>query len=360
MIRGRSTTQGNVLLYVLLAGIIALSAAYVGNIIVSEHRTGTIAKLSEDTILVPEADITASSAEPTVPAIVSTDDENVTEPPPKKEGMAAPVATIETPSAPVAQKTEPDLSEVQALVSNTTVPLIVPDKYASSEVGALDAQRIIHYTNEERIKEGIRPLLENSLLDQAALAKVNHMFDEQYFEHVAPISGLDVVHWVGTVGYSYIVVGENLAMGGFKSEEEMVDAWMNSPGHRENILKTSYQEIGVAVGKGRFGDREVWMGVQVFGTPTSACPTINAELLVTIEANQASVDAIEKTLNVLSGTIQNAAQPETQEEYEVYVALVGEYNSLVARHDALVATLTENVTLYNAQVQAYNSCVTSM
>ena len=65
------------------------------------------------------------------------------------------------------------------------------------------------------------------------------------FEHTSP-SGVDPGKLVQSYGYDYIVAGENLILGNFSSEKEVVQDWMNSPGHRANILNGSYKRTGVA------------------------------------------------------------------------------------------------------------------
>ena len=92
------------------------------------------------------------------------------------------------------------------------------------------------------------------------------MFAEQYFAHESPL-GNDMVALAGTYNYPYRTIGENLAIGNYLSSQQMVTSWMNSSGHRANILNTSYTEIGVAVVRGTFEGREVWIGVQIYGKP---------------------------------------------------------------------------------------------
>ena len=66
-------------------------------------------------------------------------------------------------------------------------------------------------------------------------------------------------------------------------------AWMNSPGHRANILNPHFQEIGVAVGKGMYEGHETWIAVQSFGMPLSACPASDANLKIKIDANNGMI-----------------------------------------------------------------------
>ena len=238
----------------------------------------------------------------------------------------------------------------------TPSPLVVENKYSTTGKGALSNDGIIIFTNVEREKNGLNTLKQNNLLMQAATAKLNHMFDEEYFEHVAP-SGEDVSYWVDKATYKYITVGENLAFGNFKDSEDMVIAWMESPGHRANILKEGYEEIGVAVGYGEFDGDKVWLGVQIFATPLLSCPTVNETLKAQIDMYNALVKEKEKVLSSLQPVVEEMEDLETQEEYDNYMIIIDQYNKLVAEHNEVVADLRFTVNVYNDQVKAFNTCI---
>ena len=140
----------------------------------------------------------------------------------------------------------------------------------AQQVVLLQSQ-IIAQTNLQRQENGNLPALkENAELDATAAAKANDMFINQYFEHVSP-SGIGPGDLAQKNGYSYIVEGENLILGNFSSEKEVVQDWMNSPGHRANILNVRYTDIGVSIIKGTYKGQTVWIGVQEFGLPSSVC-----------------------------------------------------------------------------------------
>ena len=131
---------------------------------------------------------------------------------------------------------------------------------------------VIKFTNLNRSGNGqLTALSENSLLDASAAYKLQDMFKKQYFEHISP-SGVDPGTLVKSFGYDYIASGENLILGNFVNEKEVVQDWMDSPGHRANILNNRFADIGVAIVKGTYKGRVVWIGVQEFGLPLSACP----------------------------------------------------------------------------------------
>jgi len=110
--------------------------------------------------------------------------------------------------------------------------------------GGPSATALLAAMNRERIAQGLRPLRLNEQLTEAAEDRVNDMFAKEYFNHVSP-DGIDPFTWADVRGYRYTAIGENLAVG-YKTADAVVDGWMHSPGHRENILKSEFYEIGVA------------------------------------------------------------------------------------------------------------------
>lgn len=129
----------------------------------------------------------------------------------------------------------------------------------------INQQLLIQLTNGERNKNGLPPLKENSDLDAAAYAKGQNMFAENYWAHFAP-SGKSPWDFIKSSGYNFSYAGENLARN-FQNSDDVVNAWMVSPSHRENIVNTHYQDIGIAVVNGNLQGEETTLVVQEFGTP---------------------------------------------------------------------------------------------
>lgn len=102
--------------------------------------------------------------------------------------------------------------------------------------------------NRERASRGLTPLRLNESLSLAAQDRIADMFDQRYFAHVAP-DGTQPFVWVSRRGYRYRAVGENLAVG-YPNADRVVRGWMDSPGHRANILQRNFDEIGIAVANG--------------------------------------------------------------------------------------------------------------
>lgn len=213
----------------------------------------------------------------------------------------------------------------------------------------------ISQTNLQRQQNNLPALTESSKLDQAALNKVNDMFKNQYFEHISP-SGKGPGDLADDVGYSYVAVGENLALGNFKDDAALVNAWMNSPGHRANILNTKYQEIGVAVLKGTFEGKTVWLAVQEFGKPQSSCPSVDQNLKAQLTVYKNDINTLKPQLDTLKSYLDTTS-PKTQSETDEYNQKVAEYNALVKSYNNKVDWLKAMTAQYNVQVNVYNACV---
>ncbi len=129
----------------------------------------------------------------------------------------------------------------------------------------INVSELIKLTNEQRQKNGLVALSENSALDVAAAAKAKNMFEENYWAHYSP-SGKDPWGFITGAGYKFTYAGENLARN-FHTSSEVVQAWMNSPTHKENIINTHYTNIGMAVAYGQINGQDTLLVVQEFGTP---------------------------------------------------------------------------------------------
>ena len=218
--------------------------------------------------------------------------------------------------------------------------------------GPFSVSNIIDATNKERIANGFVPLKANTMLTASAKLKVDDMIARQYFEHSSP-TGEGVSDLGKKVGYDYILMGENLALGNFTNAEDLLTAWMNSPGHRANILNTGYQEIGVYATKGTYEGRTVWFAVQHFGTARGACPNISEQLRLSIDTTNTSLKNQEKEIEVKRQALEAENHPQGAE----YQKMVLEFNALVEKYNKELATSKTTISTYNAQVRAFNSCL---
>lgn len=132
---------------------------------------------------------------------------------------------------------------------------------------------VVRATNEKRISAGLKPLVYNERLADAARRKAANMFSENYWSHNSP-SGKTPWVWFADAGYKYVYAGENLAKD-FGSTDRMMEAWMASPTHKENIVSPKYSEIGLAVVPGSIGGQDTVLVVQLFGTQNGgSVPTV--------------------------------------------------------------------------------------
>lgn len=216
----------------------------------------------------------------------------------------------------------------------------------------LTKAQIIAQTNLQRRENGDLPALkENAKLNAAALAKANDMFAKQYFEHISP-GGVDPGTLVKKSGYEYIVSGENLILGNFADEKEVVQKWMDSPGHRANILNERFSEIGVAMVKGTYEGHTVWIGIQEFGLPLSACNSPSGALKASIDADKNRLDALGAQIDAKKQELEN-----TNKNSPGYNALVNEYNAMAQDYNAQAEELKNSIANYNNQINAFNACV---
>lgn len=104
------------------------------------------------------------------------------------------------------------------------------------------ASEVVRLTNSARSQNGYAALVEDGALSDAAALRAREI--ARSFSHTRP-SGASFSSALSESGVSYLRAGENIASGQ-KSASEVVNAWMNSPGHRANILNSSYSRIGSA------------------------------------------------------------------------------------------------------------------
>ncbi|NHM29340.1 CAP domain-containing protein [Neobacillus terrae] len=130
----------------------------------------------------------------------------------------------------------------------------VPAVQTSSQLSAYE-QKVVDLTNQERAKNGLPALKVDLALSKMARDKSKDMQANHYFDHTSPTYG-SPFDMMKKYGISYTSAGENIAMGQ-KTPEEVVNAWMNSEGHRRNILNSNFTNIGVGyVAKGNYWTQE--------------------------------------------------------------------------------------------------------
>jgi hypothetical protein len=123
-------------------------------------------------------------------------------------------------------------------------------------------------TNQERADYGLPPLAMNAELNDSADMKANNMFALDYWAHVSP-TGIQPWYWFTKAGYNYSYAGENLAMN-FDTTSGVMQGWMNSPGHKANILNPHYVDVGFAVENGTLVGQQTTLVVAHYAAPATS------------------------------------------------------------------------------------------
>lgn len=165
---------------------------------------------------------------------------------------------------------------------------------SSTSINSVSTVALIELTNIERVQNGLPKLKESTLLNLVAKLKAEDMVKNGYFSHNS-ITGKDSWYWFRKVGYKYLNAGENLAVL-FNNSEDVVNAWMNSPSHRANILQPKYSEIGMAVVKGTYNGVETSYVVEVFGNPDNSKPKVGVTPKIKKKATVRVVPQVKTTL----------------------------------------------------------------
>jgi spore coat assembly protein SafA/uncharacterized protein, YkwD family len=151
----------------------------------------------------------------------------------------------------IAVRFEIGVSEIIDANKGITNPnLIYPGQKLSvpniADIKALENE-VIRLLNIERSKNGLGQLTADWQLSRVARYKSADMRDSKYFSHYSPTYG-DPFKMMHDFGISFYAAGENIAMGQ-PTPQAVMNAWMNSTGHRANILNPQFNEIGVGVAK---------------------------------------------------------------------------------------------------------------
>ncbi len=139
----------------------------------------------------------------------------------------------------------------------------------------ISVNKLVEYTNEQRKINNLKPLSYNKKLATAATEKAKNMFANNYWAHFGP-RGETPWQFITKSGYRYDAAGENLAKN-FLYSKNVVTAWMNSPTHRDNVLRKDFTEVGFAVVDGTLGGEQTTLVVQMFGKPSTTKTKVLSE-----------------------------------------------------------------------------------
>ncbi|SEG04737.1 CAP domain-containing protein [Paenibacillus sp. UNC499MF] len=180
--------------------------------------------------------------------------------------------SVQTPSAPApekkpeAQKPSVPAAKPSTPAPETEAPVSTPKPTAKPSAPAATpapkpvekpaasqseyADQVVTLVNQERAKAGLKPLASDSALAAMALDKAKDMYTNNYFDHNSPTYG-SPFDMMKSYGISYTYAGENIAQGQ-RTPQDVMNSWMNSPGHRQNILSPNFTKIGVAYYNGEW------------------------------------------------------------------------------------------------------------
>jgi len=155
----------------------------------------------------------------------------------KPEAPKAPVKP-EAPKAPV----KPETPQAPAKPETPQAPA-KPEAPANNTAASSQEAQVVDLVNQERAAQGLPALKYNAELSKVAEAKAADLRDRGYFDHNSPTYG-SPFDMMKSFGIKYTAAGENIAKGQ-RTPAAVMDGWMNSPGHRANILNSNFTEIGV-------------------------------------------------------------------------------------------------------------------
>jgi uncharacterized protein YkwD len=243
-------------------------------------------------------------------------------------------------------------------------------KYQGQEI--LSREVIVGLTNSIRAANGLAALSENRLLTTIAEERAKDMLEKQYFDHISPV-GEQASDLAQKIGYKYKIIAENIASGMFMTNQKIIDGWMQSPGHRKNILSPEVSEIGVSVMKGRMGGHDAWISVQIFGlqslpVSTKLCTPPSQQLMNEIEIKKVELRVLNERLASLRSELETV-----KTSIELDRTLVGKdskrnqdlnvkiktYNEKSNWHNETLAELKAKEAVLNSMIAEYNRILVS-
>jgi len=244
----------------------------------------------------------------------------------------------------------------------------------SSLCADISAQRVLALTNEVRQQYSLPIVQEDSLLDKAAQEKAQDMLKNKYFDHFSP-TGISPWYWIDKSGYDYYYAGENLAMN-FLDSEEVINGWLNSPSHKENLLNKDYKDIGIAVLSGDFNNEGInrILVVQMFGskakpsipiamaqTPDSEEPVVSEKIIVLeeISNDEEVLSETTKTTETTETTKTTETTQTTETTIQPVIGVAGEQaqdiiNQQVLAQKSVLAQINSNT---RNQVETVNKII---
>ncbi|MEO8383222.1 MAG: CAP domain-containing protein [Acidobacteriota bacterium] len=137
---------------------------------------------------------------------------------------------------------------ILALLVVCAPALMALDFGGDERANEITAENVTALMNAYRADAGLPPLRIDARLTRAAESRMQDMLDGGWWNHRSP-DGTSPFVWVSLADYKYSMAAENLA-NGFETARLLVETWMESPGHRANILGAGYADCGIAIIEG--------------------------------------------------------------------------------------------------------------
>lgn len=190
---------------------------------------------------------------------------------------------------------------------------------------------LVDYANQDRSAQNYHHLAVNSVLEKAAQMKANDMAEKSYFAHTSP-EGKNPWYWFKQAGYSFNYAGENLAVN-FSDSKDVNTAWMNSPGHRANILNDKFTEIGIAIAEGMYQGKKTIFVVQLFGTPKQVVTTKVVEPTKAVVVSKPVQPKVVAEAKVLAETTENTGGTDN----ELFIAVENTDKTPIVKNDSNIS-----------------------
>jgi len=208
-------------------------------------------------------------------------------------------------------KYHPHAIKWQSLVVTALISLSMHFIYTYTTTGqiavlgrsiTISSSQLLNLTNEQRQKNNLEGFTMNETLNRAAELKAKDMVENNYWSHVSP-NGVSPWYWIDESGYKYQGAGENLAKN-YADEASIVNAWMVSSAHRENILNSQYKEVGIAAAEDVIDGKITTIVVMYYVQPESAGVIGSSQSLGNVALGKTFV-SINNPLIYLGSTLKN-------------------------------------------------------
>lgn len=151
--------------------------------------------------------------------------------------------------------------------NNSTINPIYSTEYnqLDNEFTLEERDQLYDLVNNYRSKLNLNPFKKNTQLKESASLKLKDMFDKQYWSHNNP-EGKPPAFFVAQAKYNYSHLGENLAESYF-NPKDIIDAWIKSPSHNENLIRPDFDETGISSGCGLYMNNVTCLVVMHYASP---------------------------------------------------------------------------------------------